>query len=245
MTSWVVVPDLLSLRAEFDQLAPHRDRGADGTIGDTAHKARSSDHNPDDTAGSKVPHSDTDKIPEVHALDVDSTGPWPEGMTMARSFNLLRLKMMGMGTRAPLAFLIFDRQIAEYPSWKIGPYDGTDPHTGHLHASSRYGSGATVSNPETYSGPWGLLEAFTVATHDPLDTADTVKVWKADVVPNPSFRDDSPRHTPPGTNDAINAAGAIGDIWERVGRLQAQLELVQAQLGEILAAVTAPPPPAP
>jgi hypothetical protein len=166
VSSWIVVPDLLSLRGEFDQLAPNRDRASDGTIGDQAHAERSSDHNADDTPGSNTPHSDSDTIAEVHALDVDSTGPWPDGMTMAKAFLVLRQKMISLSTRAPLAYLIFDRQWCEYPTWAVKPYTLSDPHTGHLHASSRYGAGATPSNPETYAGPWGLLEAFMALSDD-------------------------------------------------------------------------------
>jgi hypothetical protein len=201
MSNWVVVPDLLSLRAEFDQLAPGRDKGADGTIGDTAHQERSSDHNPDDTAGSKVPHSDSDSIPEVHALDVDSTGPWPAGMTMAKAFSVLRLLMIGMGTRAPLAYLIFDREWCEYPDWKLKPYNGTDPHTGHLHASSRYGSGTSASNPETFRGPWGLLEAFMALSDSDRALLESVSK-KLDALPHAVWAFD------PGTEDWAGVSSA-------------------------------------
>lgn len=169
MSGWVVVADLLSLRAEYDELAPARDRGADGTVGNRAHQLVPSDHNPDDTPGSKTPHTDADSIAEVHALDIDATGPWPPGMTMAASVGVVLARMRTMGTRAPLAYVIWDRHIYQYPTFGKAAYGGDDPHTGHVHFSSRYGSGSGSSNPENYEGPWGLLEAFDVTKDDVRD----------------------------------------------------------------------------
>ncbi len=160
MTAWVALADLTSLRAEFNDLAPGRDKGADGMVGDSAHQAESSDHNPDDTQGSRTPHTDTDTIPEVHALDVDSTGPWPAGMMMAAAVSEVVAFCKARGTRSPLNYVIWDHHIYEYPVWSKQDYDGTDPHTNHAHFSSRYGSGTGTSNPENYPGPWCLEETF-------------------------------------------------------------------------------------
>lgn len=173
MAGWVVVPDLLSLRAEFDQLAPHRDKGADGTIGDQAHAGRSSDHNPDETGA--TPHEDSDTVNEVHALDVDASGPWPAGMDMAKAVAVVVATCKSLGDRSPLGYAIFNRTIREYPSWAPRPYDGTDPHTGHAHFSSRYGSGTGTSNPENFRGPWGLLEAF-------MNLSTDDKAWIKDAI---------------------------------------------------------------
>lgn len=166
MSAWVPLADLTSLRAEFNALAPGRDKGADGMVGDAAHQAESSDHNPDDTPGSRTPHTDSDNIAEVHALDVDSTGPWPAGMTMAKAVAVVVNLMHAMGTRAPLNYVIWDRHIYEHPAWAAAPYYGTDPHTNHAHFSSAYGSGTGSSNPENYPGPWGLEEEFMTLSAD-------------------------------------------------------------------------------
>jgi hypothetical protein len=36
MPDWFLVPCLVQLRTEFNTLSPNRDKGADGSIGDTA-----------------------------------------------------------------------------------------------------------------------------------------------------------------------------------------------------------------
>lgn len=43
---WKLAPSLIALEAEADRLAPRRSRASDGSIGDAAHRASVSDHNP-------------------------------------------------------------------------------------------------------------------------------------------------------------------------------------------------------
>src|SRR3954471_25026476 len=69
MASWVLIPSLVTLRKEFDTIAPDRDKSSDGSIGDTAHQENTSDHNADEVG--KVPIHDADSKNEVHAIDVD------------------------------------------------------------------------------------------------------------------------------------------------------------------------------
>jgi hypothetical protein len=44
---WRLAPALIALEAEADRIAPRRRRTSDGSIGDQAHAARKSNHNPD------------------------------------------------------------------------------------------------------------------------------------------------------------------------------------------------------
>ena len=76
--------------------------------------------------------------------------------------------MWSLGSRAPLQNIIYNRHIwSRSWSWARRDYTGTaDPHTGHAHFSSRYGSGSGASNPETYRGPWGIES---MATRDDIE----------------------------------------------------------------------------
>ncbi len=155
MSAWVLVPCLVSLRTEFNTLAPSRDKGADGSIGDSAHTSRS-DHTPDEDSTYLRDHDADDKN-EVHALDIDSTGPWPAG----RTFNDIvmdviageRAKWMSDDDVCRLRYVIWNRKIySTSTNFEPRTYTGSDPHTNHAHFSSRYETG-----PENDTRPWGVL----------------------------------------------------------------------------------------
>lgn len=155
MAAWTVVPSLLSLRAEFNAIAPNRDKGADGTIGDTNHTS-ASDHTPDEDSSILRDH-DPDSKNEVHALDIDSSGPWPSG----RSFGSIvaaviageRSKWLSATDRCRLKYVIFNRKIYSQSSdFEPRDYTGSDPHTNHAHFSARYDTPA-----ENDTRPWGVV----------------------------------------------------------------------------------------
>jgi len=114
-----------SLRALYDQANaafPNRDRSTDGTIGDDAHQATNSDHNPQITYNG-------DKI--VTAIDI--THNVARGIDMRQFSEALRL------SRDPrIKYVIFNGRIFSSTSspwvWRArnsGPGD----HTGHCHIS--------------------------------------------------------------------------------------------------------------
>lgn len=162
MASWVVVPCLLTLRDEFNELAPGRDKGSDGTIGDTAHTS-SSDHTPDEDSRVLEDH-DADEKNEVHALDTDSTGPWP-GPPTQKQKDRFRAKVMAViagekakwldpDDRCRLNYVIWDGQIYDKDNdFEPVKYNGSDQHTGHAHFSARY-----ETSCENDTRPWGVLE---------------------------------------------------------------------------------------
>lgn len=156
--AWKNIPSLLSLRDEFNEAFPVRDKASDGFIGDGEHSTRSSDHNPDETGA--TPYEDSDSINEVHAYDADSTLREP-GWTMMRCAEIIR-KRHASGQDARLQNIICDRKITSrswgFSEWR--DYEGSDPHTGHAHFSARYGSGTGSSNPENQTQPWGILAAM-------------------------------------------------------------------------------------
>lgn len=159
----VLIPCLVALRSEFNTLAPGRDKGADGWIGDSAHRNRSSDHNPDETG--TTPHEDADNVDEVHALDIDSSGPWP------RSFNDIimdiiheeRNKWLSSNDKCRLNNVIWNRKIyMRSNNFDPVPYTLSDPHTNHAHFSGRY-----ETSCERDTRPWGVLE-------EDMPTADEI-----------------------------------------------------------------------
>jgi hypothetical protein len=156
---WVLVPDLVALRDEFDELAPDRDHSSDGSIGDPAHQAEVSGHNPDDTKGVATEGSDPDTIPEVHAIDVDADLRKP-GWSMERAVQIV-VDRHRRGVDNRLNYVIYNRRIwARAYGWVEREYFGANPHDKHAHFSSRFGSGsAAQGNPEADLRPWGLLEA--------------------------------------------------------------------------------------
>lgn len=157
MSAWVLVPCLVSLRAEFTAVAPRRDRSSDGAIGDGAHNS-SSDHTPDEDSAILRDH-DADSKNEVHALDIDSSGPWPGGPAWfdAAVHRIVDRHRRGEDDR--LQYVIWNRQIAnrDIGNWKWRPYTSTkDPHTGHAHFSARY---TTAQEQDTR--PWNLEDDMT------------------------------------------------------------------------------------
>src|SRR5688572_15044416 len=107
MADWTLVPSLVRLRTEFNEIAPARDRGSDGSIGDQAHADRVSSHNPDETGA--VPVRDADSRNEVHAVDVDVDLRTP-GLSMEQVVqHLVARSRAGLEDR--LRNIIYNRRI--------------------------------------------------------------------------------------------------------------------------------------
>jgi hypothetical protein len=140
MADWFLVPCLVELRSEFNDLSPKRDKGADGSIGDTAHQAEpTSDHNPDLKG-------------RVKALDIDSTGPWP-GFTFDQAVQLVIARCRS-GAEDRIEYIIWNRKIySRSYGYATRAYTGTaDPHTNHAHFSARHDH-----HGESDTRGWNLL----------------------------------------------------------------------------------------
>jgi hypothetical protein len=164
MASWILIAAGKSLMAEFDAIAPERDHASDGSIGNLAHAAEVSDHNPDETGS--VPIHDADHINEVHAIDVDSDLRTP-GLTMEYVVQFILLRCRS-GAEKRLRYIIYNRRIWEADNgWKQRAYTGASAHTEHAHFSFSY----TTS-----------LEASTVSWHledIPVALTAADKTWIA------------------------------------------------------------------
>jgi len=164
MPAWTVVPCLLKLRDEFNRLSPGRDKGADGTIGDSNHTS-TSDHTPDEDS-TALRGKDADSSNEVHALDIDSSGPWPdgkrgdiEGSWFDKEIKKLiaeeKRRWLDPNDMCRLNYIIWRGHIYDKDDNDFAPraYTGADPHTNHAHFSARYETRA-----ENDTRPWGIWE---------------------------------------------------------------------------------------
>jgi hypothetical protein len=151
VASWILVPCLVSLRTEFNKLAPSRDKASDGSIGDAAHAREPSDHNPDETGS--TPYEDADRINEVHAIDVDDDLR-KSGWTMTKALEIIITRHRA-GKDNRLQNVIYNRRIwSRSWGWTARAYTGANAHTEHAHFSARY-----TTAQESDTRPWGLLEA--------------------------------------------------------------------------------------
>ena len=121
MTDWMVAPCLDTLLAQVNKFAPQRSKRSDGSIGDAAHAARKSEHNP-----LKLPFC-------------------PKPLVRARDFTHDPVKGFDCGLFVPrmvalkdarVKYIIWDWKIW-YPSTGWQPYSGVNGHTSHCHVSVR------------------------------------------------------------------------------------------------------------
>jgi hypothetical protein len=122
--AWRLAKGLEHLRDQVNAKYPARSKASDGSIGDTAHSARKSDHNPD-SAG------------VVHAIDLTHD---PRNGFDSYKFaeHLLRTQ------DSRLSYVISNGKIGSGPRgpspgiWR--KYTGTNPHDHHVHVSIVAGS---------------------------------------------------------------------------------------------------------
>lgn len=143
--AFVVDKGLDVLRDQIDAKAPNRSKASDGSIGDPAHAARDSDHNPERTRDSS---DGNDPDYQVDARDFTHDPAY--GADMGKIAEALRLSK-----DRRIQYVIFNRRIfSSYasggvPAWTWRPYSGSDPHTGHMHIS-------VVDNPNDVTTPWSI-----------------------------------------------------------------------------------------
>lgn len=133
--SWHLAPSLAKLRDEVNATWPNRSKTHDGTIGDRAHSARKSDHNPN-SRGS------------VNAIDITA-----KGVNVAR--------IIAVAKKHPsVRYIIYNRTIMNRDIGHFRPraYHGSNPHKAHVHISIYQRASA-----EEDTRSWGLASASTKA----------------------------------------------------------------------------------
>lgn len=126
--SWTVDRGLDKLLAQVNAAAPGRSKASDGSIGDPAHAATESDHNPE----TPPPAGNPDR--QVDARDF--THDPGHGADMGVVSEAIRR------SRDPrVSYVIFNRRIFSGPDgpqpWVWRTYDGSNPHDKHMHVSVR------------------------------------------------------------------------------------------------------------
>lgn len=221
--TWRAMNSLLVLRDQVNAIAPDRSRASDGLVGDLAHQAETSDHNPHPVAG----------VGDEMVTALDLTHDPANGFDSYLFAEILRVH------RDPrIKYVISNHRIfssysnSSRAAWTWGDYTGTDPHTNHVHVSVL---DAVISDTKT---PWNL-EGFAVTTQDDVIVA-TTGLW--DHAAN--------RDTPTGRNfgnDVIavfqQAAQArfdglvtqVNELSSALAEQATALSQIQAKLDELLA----------
>ena len=121
MAKWRLSKAAAQMREQIDDCYPERSRKSDGTIGDSRHSARKSDHNPD-------------KNGWVRALDIDAT----LGVSSDETADLVEQirKYAKRAKRKRISYIIYNGRIASpILNWKWRKYRGSNPHKSHFHIS--------------------------------------------------------------------------------------------------------------
>jgi hypothetical protein len=121
MPAWTLAGGLATLRREVDAAHPARSKASDGTLGDAAHAARESDHNPDSGG-------------VVRAWDCTSWVDPATGTDVAETLA----EFLRAGKDPRVKYVIWRRRIfSDVDPWTWRPYDGANPHDHHVHISVR------------------------------------------------------------------------------------------------------------
>lgn len=187
--AWRVARSLEKLLAQVNATYPGRSKASDGTIGDTLHASRTSDHNPN--AAGVVTAMDITHDP-VHGLD---------------SEKLANALLSSRDSR--IKYIISNRKIAA--SYKVGttapwvwrPYSGTNAHNKHCHVSV-----SSDSSKYDDTSPWNLL-GRTGVVHDTTPVPNVKNTWDESitkVLAHEGGYVDDPRDVGNATNMGITLA---------------------------------------
>ena len=172
MGQWILTAGLQNLRNQVNTAFPNRSTLSDGTIGDAAHRAEISGHNPDDTPGSKPEwDGDPDNIPEVRAWDMTAALGNPNVSTQDLIDHLRSLPDLGTVIR----YMIYDRKMYHVDNdFEPVPYTGASAHTEHVHFSGARTQEADNNTSYDY-------QIWEITMDDATLNQIANKIWTSDV----------------------------------------------------------------
>jgi hypothetical protein len=149
VSGWTLAPALKQLFDDVNRFAPRRGKASDGSIGDSAHSARTSDHNPD---GRGI----------VHAIDI--THDPSKGFD---SYKFAEFQRTHPDPR--VKYIISCRKIWTAGSSEWRRYTGTNAHCHHVHISLK--SGSSVENNRA---AWTMYDGSAPTTNPTTPTTPTI-----------------------------------------------------------------------
>jgi hypothetical protein len=122
--TWKLVAGGTVLRDQVNKRWPNRDKASDGSIGDSAHADRVSDHNPDSKG-------------VVHAIDIDEDLRGSKNDNRWFADQLIAYARTKRPASARLKYVVYEDQIASgtYAQQNWVWRDGDYGHTEHMHVS--------------------------------------------------------------------------------------------------------------
>lgn len=192
---YVLTVGLTTVRGEFNQVFPKRDKASDGWIGDTRHQVSVSGHNPDRTG--RAEYRDGDSLDEVRAIDVDKDlrDASGRGVTMETVVQYL-VQRARSGAYIPFRYIIYRRRIwSRSDGWKTRTYNGANAHDEHAHFSGDY-----TQTADNWKGSLGLASLVKPVVKPPSKPSPGTK----DTLPKyaPGSRENSTEHNSIGTDVA-------------------------------------------
>lgn len=237
-SGWRLAPSIVALFDQADARAPNRRRSSDGSIGDTAHSNRTSDHNPS---------------PEgwVCAGDISHD---PAGGFDAHAFA----EMLRQRRDPRIKYVICNRRMfASYSNssraaWTWGTYSGSNAHSIHTHVSvlhtttgihntSSWFTGTPAAPPEEdmtpaqdkllkdLAGSVGVLRDHEKAHYDAVKAQ--VKALTAELAEVKAAVDPDADLSKPGSDARRGVRYVIGLALNEDFNLDARLSAIEAALG--------------
>lgn len=220
---WKLSPNLQIRHDMILAVYPHM---VIGEIGDQAHLAEHSDHN-------------KDARDIVHAEDVMTETDTANAGAAAHILAWL------LSDTTDLQYLIHDRiEYQRSNGFKPQPYTGSDPHTNHIHVSSKHGptgeDAATGTGYDTAAEayvPAVSLEQFLEATMNVTDADGAALIWRMEAVTN--------RRTAiaggPEKGHPVPIVLALNALEEANVALKAELDGKATQILDAIAAIPSQP----